>query len=142
MNTERKSVYEEFLGKNHHERMRKLMGADNTFLPDSIIDAPLNIETMRSIVQGQFKRCHMDIVQSVTTNEQAAILMDIGFYFLAMVLCPALKSRSKNPDFVRYRDKNWDKRLRNYQQKALSNFEKLRLMVKINPLFSGPIVYN
>lgn len=139
----RKNGYEDFLGSRYHERMRKLLKADETFLPDSVIDAPLNIETMRTIVQGQFASDHIDIARSVTTKEQSELLVETGFYFLAMVLCPALKSRCKTSGFEEYRGVNWNARAKHNQEKALRRYHRLRTLVIQAAHQNGtPLIYN
>jgi hypothetical protein len=43
-------MYKEYLGEGYHEKIRKMLTADETLLPDRIIDADANIGGMKKLI--------------------------------------------------------------------------------------------
>jgi len=110
-------MYEEYLGENYHWEIRKLLGAGDTLCPDSIIDADLNIGAMKYIMTQKVK----DVTQ-VDSDEKFQKLSKAGRFYLAAVICVALKSRTAVAPYntSKYR-KDWDK----IRGKCLSKAEKI-----------------
>lgn len=43
-------MYEEYLGKGYHDKVRKMLTVDEELLPDRIIDAQANIGAMKMLI--------------------------------------------------------------------------------------------
>lgn len=100
--------YAEFLGEGYHKRIRDLLGADEILLPGSMIDADMNIGAMKMILT---KRLGTEYLTGgiTKTTESLELLREVAIYALAAVLCVMLKSRTRAPNFAKYR-RNWDKK--------------------------------
>ena len=56
---------------------------------------------------------------SVDTEEKFNQLSQVAIYYLAGILCMAMKSRTSAPPFnLRKYQKNWDKKQKNYMAKG------------------------
>jgi hypothetical protein len=106
-------MYSEFLGQGYHDAIRKMLVADKDLLPDSVIDADLNIGAMKAIIGKSLSP--EDIADESKFNQ----LVSAARYYLCGVLCLALKSRTSAPPFniPKYK-KNWDKKRKNYMTKG------------------------
>jgi hypothetical protein len=111
-------MYEEYLGEGYHERVRKMLTADEKLLPNSIIDAELNIGTMKALTNQALNRFKHKKPQ-IDTEEKLDLLKEISIYYLCAVLCVAMKSRtSVKPFNLKKYDKNWGKKRERYAQKG------------------------
>jgi hypothetical protein len=112
-------MYEEFLGEGYHEKLRKMLTVDDTLLPNRIIDADANIGAMKRMIQQNVGlRAYM--VNRIEDNSQEYDAMkEIATYYLAGVLCTALKSRTSVPPFnvPRYK-RDWEKKRSKYIDKG------------------------
>ena len=91
-----------YLGDNYHDVIRETLKADDYLLPDSIIDAELNVGATKIIIEGMLESC-------VPINNEARkerVSRAVKLYHCA-VLCTMLKSRTKNELYAKYR-KDWE----------------------------------
>jgi hypothetical protein len=106
-------MYSEFLGEGYHDKIRKMLVADKDLLPDSIIDADLNINAMKSIIGKSLSE------RNITDEKELNQLTTAAIYYLCGVLCMALKSRTSAPPYnISKYQKNWDKKRKGYMQKG------------------------
>jgi len=111
-------MYKEFLGEGYHEKIRKMLTADEALLPDRIIDADLNIGAMKKLIAPALEKMKM-FGKTVDNEQKYNQLTSIAIYYLCGVLCVAMKSRTSAPpyDVLRYK-KKWDKKREGYMQKG------------------------
>jgi len=110
-------MHTEYLGENYHWEVRKLLGAGDTLCPDSIIDAEYNIGAMKAIMAQKL----LDVTQ-IDSEERFQKLSKAGRYYLAAVICVALKSRTAvAPYNTSKHRKDWDK----IREKCLSKAEMI-----------------
>ncbi len=107
-------MYEEYLGKDYHNKIRKILGADEELVPNSMIDATYNIDTMRLMVQEGLQQIRSR-GKVVDGEDKYSYLEKAARYYLAGILCVAIQSRIKVPPFnvPKYTRKQWRKRQRN-----------------------------
>lgn len=111
-------MYEEYLGPNYHNRIRKMMTADRELLPDRIIDADLNIGAMKQLLTPYLENMNK-FGKKVNTETKFKQLSDSAIYYLCGILCMAMKSRTSSPPFnVPKYKKNWDKKQKGYMEKG------------------------
>ncbi len=118
-------MYEEYLGPDYHNRIRKMLTADETLLPDKIIDADLNIGGMKKLIAPAIEKMQM-FGKEVDTEEKYKLLTDAALYYLCGILCMAMKSRTSAPPFnlPRYK-KRWDKKREGYMKKGNAYLKSL-----------------
>jgi hypothetical protein len=121
-------MYEEYLGPGYYNRIRKMLTADDTLLPDSIIDADLNIGGMKKLIAPAIEKMQM-FGKEVDTEEKFKLLSDAALYYLCGILCMAMKSRTSSPPFnlPKYK-KRWDKKKDGYMQKGNQYMQGLMRM--------------
>ncbi len=111
-------MYEEYLGKGYHDKVRKMLTVDDKLLPDSIIDAQTNIGAMKILISPTLEKMQM-LGKTVDTEEKYNHLASAGLYYLCGVLCMAMKSRTSAPPFnIKKYQKRWDKKRDKYMQKG------------------------
>lgn len=111
-------MYEEYLGKGYHDKIRKMLTVDDKLLPDSIIDAQTNIGAMKMLLAPTLEKMQM-LGKTVDTEEKYNHLASAGLYYLCGVLCMAMKSRASAPPFnIKKYQKRWDKKRDKYMQKG------------------------
>jgi hypothetical protein len=118
-------MYEEYLGPDYYNRIRKMLTADQTLLPDSIIDADLNIGGMKKLIAPAIEKMQM-FGKEVDTEEKFKLLSNAALYYLCGILCMAMKSRTSAPPFnlPKYK-KRWDKKQVGYMQKGNASLNAL-----------------
>ena len=111
-------MYKEYLSEGYHEKIRKMLTADETLLPDRIIDADLNIGAMKKLIAPAIEKMQM-FGKEVDSEEKFKQLSDAALYYLCGILCMAMKSRTSAPPFnlPKYK-KKWDKKQVGYMQKG------------------------
>ena len=111
-------MYKEYLGDGYHEKIRKMLTADDTLLPDRIIDADLNIGAMKTLIAPAIEKMQM-FGKAVDTEEKYNLLSNAALYYHCGILCMAMKSRTSAPPFnlPKYK-KKWDKKQVGYMQKG------------------------
>ncbi|HUM43476.1 MAG TPA: hypothetical protein PKI14_11065 [Fervidobacterium sp.] len=116
-------MYEEYLGENYHDAIRKSLGADEELCPNSMIDAPINIEAMKSMLSPAI----LKLRGKVDSEPKFALLSKIARYYLAGILCVAIQSRIKVPPFnvPKYTRKDWAKKQRKCIEKANNDLMRL-----------------
>jgi hypothetical protein len=102
--------YSEYLGEGYHKKIREKMMADEKLLPDSIIDADVNIGAMKRLVSPALETLQQ-FGKTVNNEKKYTQLRDAAFNLLCGVLCIAMKSRTSVPpyDEPEYK-RNWDKK--------------------------------
>lgn len=65
---EERELYEDYLGKGYHNKLRQMLTADETLLPNRIIDADLNIGGMKRLIAPALDNMNM-IGNRVKTND-------------------------------------------------------------------------
>jgi hypothetical protein len=121
-------MYEEYLGPGYYNRIRKMLTADDTLLPNKIIDADLNIGGMKKLIAPAIEKMQM-FGKEVDTEEKFKLLSDAALYYLCGILCMAMKSRTSSPPFnlPKYK-KRWDKKKDGYMQKGNQYMQGLMRM--------------
>jgi hypothetical protein len=111
-------MYKEYLGEGYHDKIRKMLTADDTLLPDRIIDADANIGAMKKLIAPAIEKMQM-FGKEVDSEEKFKQLSDAALYYLCGILCMAMKSRTSAPPFniAKYK-KRWDKKKDGYMQKG------------------------
>lgn len=111
-------MYEEYLGQDYTNKIRKMLTADETLLPDRIIDADLNIGGMKALVTPILEKMKR-VGDSIDDEQKFNQLSCIAVYYLCGILCVAMKSRTSAPPFnVPKNQKRWDKKRAGYMQKG------------------------
>jgi hypothetical protein len=113
-----KELYADYLGKGYHDKVRKMLTCDENLLPDRIIDADLNINTMKQLITPALEKMQM-CGKQIKSKEKFKQLSNAALYYLCGVLCMVLKSRTSVPPFniPKYK-KKWDKKRDKYMQKG------------------------
>jgi hypothetical protein len=121
-------MYEEYLGLDYYNRIRKMLTCDDTLLPDRIIDADANIGAMKTLIAPAIEKMQM-FGKEVDSEEKFKQLSDAALYYLCGILCMAMKSRTSAPPFnlPKYK-KRWDKKQVGYMQKGNTLMQGLMRM--------------
>ena len=116
-------MYEEYLGENYHDEVRKTLGADKKLCTDTMIDAPINIEAMKGMISPAIPK----LKSNVDSELKFALLSKIARYYLAGILCVAIQSRIKVPPFnePKYTRKDWAKKQKKCMDKANTDLVRL-----------------
>ena len=69
-------MYEEYLGKGYHDKIRKMLTVDDKLLPDSIIDAQTNRCNENAYITTEKYRCLAKLLtpKKSTTIQRRALL--------------------------------------------------------------------
>ena len=118
-------MYEYYLGKGYHAKIRKKIGCDGKLLPDSIIDADINIGAMKGLVAPAIETMQ-GFGKFVDNGKKYAMLQEAALNYLCGVLCVALKSRTSSPpyDTSEYK-RNWDKKKEKFMRYGNSQLMEL-----------------
>lgn len=121
-------MYEEYLGEGYHEKVRKMLTADDKLLPNSIIDADVNIGAMKRLVAPAIETMQR-FGKFVDDKKKYEQLQSAALEYLCGVLCLALKSRTSAPpyDIPEYK-RNWDKKREKFIRYANSQMMGLMRM--------------
>lgn len=104
-------MYEQYLGEDYHNKIRKMLTLNEEVLPNRIIDAPLNIGGMKQMLSPALEKINVEKYTETINN--------IAVYYLCAVLCMAMKSRTSAPPYnLKKYQKNWDKKQKGYMQKG------------------------
>lgn len=119
-------MYEEYLGKGYHTKIRKKLSVDDVLLPDSIIDAEANIGAMKNLVAPAIETMQR-FGRFVNPDKKYGQLQGAALDILCGVLCVALKSRTSSPpyDTTEYK-RNWDKKREKFMR--YGNMQLMELM--------------
>lgn len=105
-------MYKEYLGEGYHDKIRKMMTLPEEVLPNSVIDADVNIGGMKHLLSPIYETVK-DVEKYQPTIERIAV------YYLCGILCMAMKSHTSAPPFNKKKyQKNWDKKRINYMTKG------------------------
>jgi len=111
-------MYKEYLGEGYHDKVRRMLTANAELLPNRIIDADLNIGSMKRLLAPALDKMTSHGKQ-IRTEEQFAKLQEVALNYLCGIICIALKSRTAKPPYnlAKYK-KNWDKKRNKFMQKG------------------------
>ncbi len=124
-------MYSEFLGEGYTNKLRHMLTADDKLLPDRIINADLNIGGMKQLIMAYTQDRRVKSLEFIQTEEQYKKMQDASTYYLAGILCTALKSRTSSPPYnTKKYKKDWDKKRSTYIAKG--NLKLNELLVSIN----------
>lgn len=124
-------MYEEYLGEGYHDKIRKMLTLPEEVLPNSVIDAPLNIGAMKQLLSPALEKMK-NLGKRINSEEKNSEekfnqLSQVALYYLCGILCVAMKSRTSAPPFnIKKYQKNWDKKQKKYMEKG--NMILLRLI--------------
>jgi len=111
-------MYEEYLGPDYHNRIRKILTLNEEVLPNRIIDADYNIGGMKALLSPALEKMNM-FGNKINSEEKFNQLSNVALYYLCGILCMAMKSRTSAPPFnLKKYQKNWDKKRKGYMQKG------------------------
>ena len=121
-------LYAEYLGEGYHQKVRKMLTANEELLPDRIIDADLNIGAMKSLVAPVVEEMKK-YGKFVNSNQKYGQLQTAALNYLCGVLCLALKSRTSAPPYdAKEYQRNWDKKREKFMRYANSQMMGLMQM--------------
>lgn len=119
-------MYEESMGKNYHDVIRKILIVKPEQVPDSMIDADANIEAMKGFISPFLLKMEQRGKTEMTDSEFES-LQKAARYYLAAILCIPLRGRFKTKkNFAR-----WEKKRVKCMNKATA--EMYRLMDWVRP---------
>lgn len=119
-------MYEEYLGEGYHDKIRKMLTLPEEVLPNSVIDADLNIGAMKQLLSPALEKMKI-LGKRINSEEKFNQLSQVALYYLCGILCVAMKSRTSAPPFnIKKYQKNWDKKQKKYIEKG--NMILLRLI--------------
>ncbi|HEX2925850.1 MAG TPA: hypothetical protein VHP38_06280 [Ruminiclostridium sp.] len=125
---DKKELYADYLGGGYHNKLRHMLTCDETLLPNRIIDADLNIGGMKQLITPTLGKMNM-LGNKISDEKKFNQLSSAALYYLAGILCMAIKSRTSAPPFnTKKYQKPWDKKQAGYMQKANLLMEGLKLM--------------
>jgi len=115
-------MYKTYLGEGYHDRVRKLLLADDKICTDKMIDSPVVIEGMKKLLAPYLEDNPFEFIDNkvhVENEEEFAKFQEAALYFLAGILCSPIISRAKVPPFLgpKYK-KNWKKKQAKLMQKG------------------------
>src|SRR5690554_6262824 len=113
-------MYKEYLGEGYCDRIRKMLTVDEKLLPDSIINADINIGSMKQLIAPIVEQLQ-NAGKFIDSDKKYKQLTDAALNYLCGVLCLALKSRTSSPpyDAPEYK-RNWDKKREKFMRYANS----------------------
>ena len=117
-------MYEFLLGEGYHDVIRKILNADDYLVPNSMIDADLNIGALRMLMAGQLDKLQITGNLAYSDNKSKS-LYEACRYYLAGILCVAIRSRVNSSQFVKYRHRNWDKKRDKCMAKGTAHIARL-----------------
>ncbi len=124
-------MYSDYLGEGYHDRVRKLLTADDKICTDTMIDSDIVIGAMKRILapylEGVPGFVLADNKVQVENEEDYAKFQQAALFILAGILCPPIISRAKVPPFCgeKYK-KNWKKKQGELMKKGHMWLESLR----------------
>ena len=121
-------MYSEYLGKDYVKRIRRMIGADETLLPNSIVNADLNIGGVKLLIAPVIEEMQK-FGKFVDDKKKYDQLQSAAINYLAGILCLALKSRTSSPpyDAPEYK-RNWDKKREKFMRYANAQLMELMKM--------------
>lgn len=111
-------MYEKYLGKDYHNRIREMLTLPEEVLPNSVIDADYNIGGMKQLISPILKTMQIH-GKRIDTEEKFNQLSQAALYYLCGILCMAMKSRTSAPPYnIGKYQKNWDKKEKKFMDKG------------------------
>lgn len=126
-------MYKEYLGEGYHDRVRKLLTADDKLCTDTMIDSDIVIGAMKKILApylegGQTGFILADKKVHVENEEDFAVFQQAALYLLSGILCSPIISRDKVPPFLGFKyQKNWKKKQEKLMKKGHQALQGLTL---------------
>lgn len=106
----------ELFGEKFHDKVRKLIKADEIVLPNSIIEADLHTENVRNLMNPIMELIVMHEV--IITVNQIRKIEEIARLYLAGSICYALQSRAKIDQYKVYRKTRWKSKAKRFTAQA------------------------
>ena len=106
-------MYEEFLGADYHDAVRKILIIGVDKVPDSVIDAELNINTMRGFI-SPFVLKMKEKGKTHYTASEYELLQKAARYYLAAIIAVMLRSKQKTKTNIN----RWEKKRVKCMEKA------------------------
>ena len=106
-----------YLGENYHDEIRDILKADDVLLPDSIIDAELNMGAANMMLEGMLESCVV-----INSDKRRERVNKAAKFYLCGALCVMLTSRTKVEPFLKYR-RDWEY----HRQKNMDKANKIML---------------
>lgn len=124
-------MYSDYLGPDYHDRVRKLLTADDIICNNRMIDSDIIIGAMKRILapylEGAPGFVLGDNKVQVENEEDYAVFQQAALFILAGILCPPIISRAKVPPFLGQKyQKNWKKKQAKLMQRGHMWLESLR----------------
>lgn len=123
-------MYSDYLGEGYHERVRKLLMADDKICTNRMIDSDIIIGGMKKVLapylEGSGIFSFTDKI-NIKNEEEFAKFQETAIYILAGLLCSPIISRSKAPPFLgpKYK-KNWKKKQEKLMKRGHMVLQALR----------------
>lgn len=123
-------MYETYLGEGYHDKVRKLLTADDKICTNTMIDSPIVIEGMKKLLAPYLEESAFEFTDNkvhIESDEEFAKFQEAALYFLAGILCSPIMSRAKVPPFLgpKYK-KNWKKKQEKMMKKGHILLQALR----------------
>lgn len=114
-------MHSEYLGSNYHDTIRTMLKVKKNILPDTVIDADINIGGMKLILNDSL---FVPLATGkIEMNEKNFLLVrKTALHVLAGILCCSLASKTDMPEFVKHK--------RNWKRVMGKQFEKARLYME------------
>jgi hypothetical protein len=124
-------MYSDYLGEGYHDRVRKLLTADDKICTDRMIDSDVVIGAMKRILAPYLEGAPCFTVTDnkvrVKNEEDYAKFQQAALYILAGALCSPIASRAKVQPFLGFKyQKNWKKKQAKLMEKGHTWLESLR----------------
>ena len=118
-------MYEKYFGEDYYDKVRKMLTADHVLLPDSIIDAEVNVGAalglLSSVLDKTWAKRAMENKPDISSQDADAIslMRQAAIHYLCGVLCVALRSRTKTPPFnTKEHIRRWGKKRGQHMKKG------------------------
>jgi len=115
-------MYKTYLGEGYHDKVRKLLTADDKICTNTMIDAPVVIGAMKKLLAPYLEQSPFqfgDKKVQVENEEEFAEFQQAALYLLAGILCSPIISRAKVPPFNSFKyQKNWKKKQEKLMKKG------------------------
>lgn len=125
-------MYKDYLGEGYHNKVRKLLMADDKICTDMMIDSDIVIGGMKKMLAPYLEGSNVAFITGdnkvhVQNEEDFAAFQQAALCFLAGILCSPISSRTKVPPFLgaKYK-KNWKKKQAKLMQKGHIWLESLK----------------
>ena len=117
-------MYQEFLGENYHDTIRKILHAKEDLVTDTMIDADINIGAMRGMIAPAIEK--LQLHDKVDNEYKFSLIQKVARNYLAGILCLPLVNRGKR---LKSRS-DWEKKRKKCMEKGNKALMQLVSMSK------------